>query len=82
MTNSIEAGKEKAILWLTNFSTVRGCSEILVYKMFRKYIKNENEAIKAAKEFIETQCEVKTTSRKLFKKGAFLNNDYSNLPWD
>ena len=82
MTNSIEAGKKKAIYWLTNFSTVRGCSEILVYKMFRKYIKNENEAIKAAQEFIKTQCEVKTTSRKLFKKGAFLKNDYSNLPWD
>tara|TARA_R100000234_G_scaffold92311_1_gene60481 strand:+ start:250 stop:498 length:249 start_codon:yes stop_codon:yes gene_type:complete len=79
MTNSIEAGKKKAIHWLTNFSTVRGCSEILVYKMFRKYIKNENEAIKAAQEFIETQCEVKTTTKKLFKKSAFLNNSYSNL---
>jgi len=47
--------------------------------MFRKYIKNENEAIKAAQEFITTKCEVKTTTRKLFKKGAFLNNGYSNL---
>jgi len=79
MTNSIEAGKQKAILWLTQFSLKGGCSEILVYKMFRKYIKNENEAIKAAQEFIITKCEVKTTTRKLFKKGAFLNNGYSNL---
>jgi len=79
MTNSIEAGKEKAILWLTQFSLKGGCSEILVYKMFRKYIKNENEAIKAAQEFITTKCEVKTTTRKLFKKGAFLNTEYSTL---
>lgn len=82
MTNSTEAGKQKAILWLTQFSLKGGCSEILVYKMFRKYIKNENEAIKAAQEFITTKCEVKTTTRKLFKKGAFLKNDFSNLPWD
>ena len=33
-------------------------------------------------ELEHTKCEVKTTTRKLFKKGAFLKNDYSNLPWD
>jgi len=72
MTNSIEAGKQKAILWLTQFSLKGGCSEILVYKMFRKYIKNENEAINAAREYIEKECNVKTTTTKLFKKSAFL----------
>ncbi len=28
---------------------------------------------------INLNCEVKTTTRKLFKKGAFLNTEYSTL---
>lgn len=72
MTNSIEAGKQKAILWLTSFYGARGCSENVVYKVFRKNIKDQEQAINAARKYIENECDVKTTKTKLFKKSAFL----------
>jgi len=72
MNNSVSIGREKAILWLTSFYGSRGCNENVVYKVFRKHIKDQNEAINAAREYIEKECDVKTTSRKMFKKGAFL----------
>jgi len=79
MKSSLSVGREKAVLWLTQFYGTRGCSENMVYKVFRKHIKDQNEAINAAREYIENECDVKTTTRKMFKKGAFLNNSYSNL---
>jgi len=72
MNNSVSIGREKAILWLTSFYGTRGCSENVVYKVFRKNIKDQNEAINAAREYIENDCDVKTTKTKLFKKSAFL----------
>ena len=64
--------KDRAVNYITNLYGNSGINENTVYRIFRIFIKNENEAINAAREFISNECDIKTVKTKLFKKSAFL----------
>jgi len=63
---------DRAINYIANLYGNSGINETAVYRIFKNFIKDEKKAINAAREFIDTQCDVKTTKTKLFKKSAFL----------
>ena len=64
--------KDRAVNYITNLYGNSGINENTVYRIFKNFIKNEIEAINAAREFINNECDVKTVKTKLFKKSAFL----------
>ncbi len=64
--------KDRAINYIANLYGNSGINENTVYRIFRNFIKDENEAINSAREFINNECDVKTVKTKLFKKSAFL----------
>tara|TARA_A100000172_G_scaffold72976_1_gene54351 strand:+ start:359 stop:568 length:210 start_codon:yes stop_codon:yes gene_type:complete len=63
---------DRAINYIATLYGNSGINENTVYRIFKNFIKDENKAINAAREFINTQCDVKTVTTKLFKKSAFL----------
>jgi hypothetical protein len=63
---------DRAINYIATLYGNSAINENTVYRIFKNFIKDENKAINAAREFINTQCDVKTTKTKLFKKSAFL----------
>ena len=53
--------------YISAFYSETGSPEETVYAIFKNFIADENEAIKEARNFIETECETKTYTTKLFK---------------
>ena len=64
--------KDRAINYIANLYGNSGINENTVYRIFRNFIKDENEAINSAREVINNECDVNTVKTKLFKKSAFL----------